>query len=116
MSSTSPWRTARNGVGNVNFTREVSDCLTVTESLHHIIDDKSIDKEAFDWIFNTSIKTTLLLPAECITSNEIEEIRELMKVGNNFTEYLEYCEPVLFLSNHPFNFRFFKEFLEIASR
>ncbi|WP_462265877.1 NACHT domain-containing protein [Mucilaginibacter sp.] len=79
--------------------------------VHHLIKNTAPGEEAFNWLFNASVKAVLLLPAESIPENEIRNMKELMRSGNNFTVFFEHCDPVLFLSSHPFNFCFFEEYL-----
>lgn len=80
--------------------------------VHDIISKDELDEDSFGWLYKTSINAALLLPAESIPAGQIEYIRTLLPLNELFIRFLEQCEPMLFLSDHPFNFSFFEEYLK----
>jgi len=57
-------------------------------------------------LFSKSIQATLLLSPEYIPSEQVNFLRELAENPKNFVRMFGFGEAVLFVSDHPFNFKF----------
>lgn len=75
-----------------------------------IMDIKDIAPELFNELFVRSIQTTLLLSPVYIPSEQVTRISELADRDlKNLVKLISSAEEVFFVTDHPFNFKFWKE-------
>ena len=63
-------------------------------------------------LFDTSIKSTVLLSPEYIPIAQVEFIEKLCVKIQNISPLISFCNGVLFVSNHPFNFSFWSRIIK----
>jgi hypothetical protein len=88
--------------------------LPISKSIfvHDLIPQPAKEDEQEQRLINESLNATLILPPEYLPDEQINYIKSLLEVERNFVLILEKCEPVLFVTDHPFNFNVFDQYLE----
>lgn len=84
--------------------------------VHDLIDKNKEDRNnILQILFETSIKSTVLLSPEYIPKKQVELLKKLGDNPKNIVKLISFCEGVLFVSGHPFNFSFWSKILKELS-